>query len=182
MIWHHKLSLAIITMYIVAALLQSGCARSTVGARVEKEVSQPPVPLIEEPPETPPPAERQVYDLEEEMPEEDSVEPADLEESIEPLVSDSVKIEEMTPVAEPLDAFGIGYRIQVFASKELDSAERVKEKAAGATALPVYIEFEDGYYKVRAGDFLTREIAAAERAKLSELYPDCWIVSTTIRK
>jgi hypothetical protein len=171
---------AILILFSLCILLYSGCTRPSSGA--EREISKLPAPLIEEPPEPSPDTEKQPYDLEEEMPEEDSVEPEELEEPFEPIVTDSVAIEEVEDVPRPQDLFGIGYRIQVFASKELDSAERMKERAEAETTLSVYIEFEDGYYKVRIGDFPTREGAAAERARLSELYPDCWIVSTTIRK
>ena len=93
-----------------------------------------------------------------------------------------MRIEEVAVPSKPEDVFGIGYRIQVFAASELESSERMKVKVVSETHLPVYIEYEGGYYKVRVGDFTTREQAAAERAKISELYPDCWIVSTTIRK
>jgi hypothetical protein len=171
---------AILILFSVCTFLYSGCTKSTGGA--EREISRPPAPLINEPPAPSPDDAQQPYDLEEEMPEQDSVEPEELEETFEPIVSDSVIVEEATAVPRPKDLFGIGYRIQVFASRELDSAERMKNKVAAETELSVYIEFEDGYYKVRIGDFLTREGAAAERSRMSELYPDCWIVSTTIRK
>jgi hypothetical protein len=163
-------------------VLDTGCARQATGGDEGIEAYEPPPPLVEERNEEPVVIEAAAYDLEAEMPEQDDVAPEEYEESIEPIPTDTVRIEEVTVPARPEEVFGIGYRIQVFASSELESAERMKAKVVGETPLPVYIEYEGGYYKIRLGDFTTREEAAVERAKISGLYPDCWIVSTTIRK
>jgi hypothetical protein len=45
-----------------------------------------------------------------------------------------------------------------------------------------YIEYEDGLYKVRAGDFAERTDAAQARSKFAGAYPGSWIVRTTIRR
>lgn len=167
-------------LFFAIPIIYNGCARQTVADA--PEAYEPPPPLEEERAEAPPAMEPSVYDLETEMPEQDDVEPGDYEESIEPVPADTVRIEEVVVPSRPEEVFGIGYRIQIFASSELQSAESTKRKAAGEVALPIYIEYEGGYYKVRIGDFSSREEAAVERAKIAEIYPDCWIVSTTIRK
>ena len=167
-------------LFSISPLIYNGCARQTIADA--PEVYEPPPALEEERAEEPPAKESSVYDLETEMPEQDDVEPGDYEESIEPVPADTVQIEEIAVPSKPEEMFGIGYRIQIFASSELESAESTKRKAAGEVALPIYIEYEGGYYKVRIGDFASREEAAAVRAKIAEIYPDCWIVSTTIRK
>lgn len=172
----------ILVLLLLYPIFNSSCARQVSAGDADAEAHEPLPPIVEETNEEPQTTETSIYDLEEEMPEQDDVAPEDLEESIEPIPADTVRIEDVVIPSKPEETFGIGYRIQVFASSELDSAERMKAKAEGEMPLPVYIEFEGGYYKVRIGDFSTREEAAAERARISELYPDCWIVSTTIRK
>ncbi|HSG27992.1 MAG TPA: SPOR domain-containing protein, partial [Candidatus Krumholzibacterium sp.] len=78
--------------------------------------------------------------------------------------------------------FDTGYRVQLFATSDLERARELKKNVMAETGLAVYIEYEGGLYKVRAGDFSGREDAAAARTVLVERYPDCWIVKTTIRK
>ena len=172
----------ILILVFVCPVIYTGCSRQVVGGEHEEEAYEPPPPIVEEQSQTPPAALDATYDLEAELPEQDDVEPEEFEESIEPIPADTVRIEEVVVPSKPEDLFGIGYRIQVFASSERGSAESMKTKVMGETTLPVYIEYEGGYYKIRVGDFKTREEAAAERGRISELYPDCWIVSTTIRK
>lgn len=181
MSWRNPLTIILILLFLYP-IINTSCARQVSAGDTDAEAYEPPPPLVEEKNEEPQTTETSIYDLEAEMPEQDDVDPEELEESIEPIPADTVRIEEVVIPSKPEEVFGIGYRIQVFASSELESAERMKVKVTGETSLPVYIEYEGGYYKVRVGDFTTREQAAAERAKISELYADCWIVSTTIRK
>lgn len=179
--WRNGLVSTLILVF-VCLVIHTGCSRQVAGGGNEAEAFEPPPPIVEEQAEVQEAAEDGVYDLEAELPEQDDVEPEEFEESIEPIPADTVRIEEVVVPSKPEELFGIGYRIQVFASSERGSAESMKAKVSGETSLPVYIEYEGGYYKVRIGDFKTREEAAAERGRISELYPDCWIVSTTIRK
>jgi len=181
MSWRNPLAVTLILLFLYP-ILNASCARQASGGDADVEAYEPPPPLVEETGEAPQTTEIHTYDLEAEMPEQDDVEPEELEESIEPIPADEVRIEEVVVPSKLEEVFGIGYRIQVFASSELESAERMKANVMSDTPLPVYMEYEGGYYKIRVGDFATREQAAAERAKISELYPDCWIVSTTIRK
>jgi cell division protein FtsN len=174
-------SLSILAPIFMLLVVFAGCSGTTATSSAGREVAKEPEPAQES---TRPPladTEESPYDLEEEMPEEDAVDPDDLEETIEPIEIDSVVVEEVAAPATP-DAYGIGYRVQIFASGERAAAESLKIKAAGETSLPVYIEYEDGYYKVRVGDFGSRDEAAEARARLSEIYPDCWLVTTTIQK
>ena len=130
-------------------------------------------------PETPSAADETPYDLEQEMPVESG--PARrVEEDIEPVRADTFRVEE---TAQPADGAGydLGYRIQVFASSSLEAAKELQKKVMAGTGLAAYIEFEEGLYKVRAGDFSTREEASAARTALAQTYPDCWIVRTTVR-
>ena len=174
-------SLYILVLFFLLLAVFAGCAGPSATSSAGRDVAQEPGPVEES--SLPPLVDvgESPYDLEEEMPEEDDVDPDEMEEAIEPIEMDSVLVEEVIAPATPA-AYGIGYRVQILASGERSAAESLKMKAEGETALPVYIEYEDGYYKVRVGDFASRDEAAVTRARLSELYPDCWIVSTTIQK
>jgi len=102
-----------------------------------------------------------------------------VEERIEPLDTSSIQIDEFDLNRE---RYNVGYRIQVFASKDLKRAEEVKNEAERVTSLPAYIEFEDGLYKVRLGNFPLRDEAIRARDLLKEHYRDCWIVQTTVTR
>ncbi len=124
-----------------------------------------------------------IYDLEDEMqPEELPADPDELEQDIEPLVPDTVSVEEITIDETTESRHDLGYRIQVFALGELSKAKSMTDAVTAQTGYAAYIEYEGGLYKVRVGDFPSREAAAEARAKLVELYPDCWIVQTTIHR
>lgn len=174
-------SLSILALFFMLFAVFAGCAGTSATGSAGQEVAREPEPAEESSPVPLAGVGESHYDLEEEMPEEDIVDPDELEETIEPIEADPVEVEDVAAPAAPA-AYGIGYRVQIFATGERSAAEGLKIKAEGETALPVYIEYEDRYYKVRVGDFASRDEAAAARAQLSGLYPDCWIVSTTIQK
>lgn len=127
----------------------------------------------------PGPDEERLYDLDAEEQQEPFAGAGYVEEDFEPLANDTFQVEEAEPAA-PQAVYGIGYRVQVFAAAELEAARELKKKVMAGTGLAAYIEYENGLYKVRAGDFATRDEAAAARAALSGEYPGCWIVQTTI--
>ena len=117
----------------------------------------------------------------------DAVEETDFEEV--PLAEEEVFEEEMdippaeelvgeqVPPAEMMD----GFRVQVFATGDEETAEAVREAGERKIGVPVFTEFVDGLYKVRAGNCLTREAAEAvlERCKDAG-YGDAWIVETRV--
>ena len=169
------------TAFIIFAGLMAGCAATTgtvgtAGTGTESTEPSPPPQLEELDPE---PAG--TYDLESEMPEDDAVAEEEAgEESIEPVRADSFSVEETVQPAEPAAGYGLGYRVQLAAFNESSGAREMKKKVVASTGLAVYIDFEDGMYKVRAGDYSSRAEASEARAKLSEDFPDCWIVRTTV--
>jgi len=123
-----------------------------------------------------------VYNLETEMPEKAPQRPAQLIDRLEPVASDTFSVQDIDIEEKPKQLYDIGYRIQVFASNDRTAAERVKQRVIAETRMPAYIDYEDGLYKVRAGDFTERKEAAQAGAKLAGAYPGWWIVRTTIRK
>jgi cell division protein FtsN len=122
------------------------------------------------------------YDIEEEMPEKTPPKPAELIEKLEPVKPDTISVQDIASADTLRQRYSVGYRIQVFASSDRSAAERVKERLAAETKLATYVEYEEGLYKVRAGDFAERKDAAQTRLKLAGAYPGSWIVRTTIRK
>jgi cell division protein FtsN len=127
-------------------------------------------------------AARASYDIEDEMPEKSPQRAPELIERLEPAAADSITVQDVAVEEAPKQRFDVGYRVQVFASGDRAAAEKVKERIVAETSLKAYIEYEDGLYKVRAGDFTERKDAAQARLKLSGTYPGSWIVRTTIRR
>jgi hypothetical protein len=76
------------------------------------------------------------------------------------------------------------FRLQLLSTKDLASATRAKAMAQEQFSdlqLKFYLEFDSPYYKVRAGDFKTREEANALRGTVrSRGYPQAWIVKTKV--
>ena len=178
----------LIILFIAAVsvlIFHSGCTRSGMTAGTPVEIDQ-----VEPAPESEPVQEEiietiddGIYDLEDETLEDDEI-----DDQIEELelsgktAADSFSVKDVSDAVMDASAFDTGYRIQIFASSDLEKAKELKKNFMAGTGLAVYIEFEDGMYKVRVGDFLKREDASQARNRLAEEYPDCWIVSSTIRK
>lgn len=149
-----------ITLLIAAAvvfMLQSGCARSGITGRTPAEIDQ-----IEPAPESAAVQEEteeaitdEIYDLEDETLEDDEIDnqTEELELSGES-AADSFSVKDVSDAVIDASAFDTGYRIQILASSDLEKAKELKKNFMAGTGLAVYIEFEDGMYKVRVGDFL----------------------------
>lgn len=77
-----------------------------------------------------------------------------------------------------------GFRVQLLATKDIESATIEKKEAEFAFAedsLNIYIEFDSPYYKVRLGDFKTREEAENFRnIAVEKGYTASWIVKTKV--
>jgi cell division septation protein DedD len=88
-------------------------------------------------------------------------------------------------VAEPRgETLATGWRVQVFASRSqaeaATAATRVRE--ALGDRVPVYVERDDPWFKVRVGDFAERAAAEGLRRELAgHGWADAWAVRTTIR-
>ena len=77
-----------------------------------------------------------------------------------------------------------GFRVQLFATKDIESATIAKKEAEFVfigDSLNIYIEFDSPYYKLRIGDFKERDDAEAFREIAREKgYPSSWIVKTKV--
>jgi hypothetical protein len=127
--------------------------------------------------------EEHIYDIEKELPENRELK--DLERIEEKIISaspDSFYVEDITKDGGIRNDYSIGFRVQLFASDNLEKAKKIKKQVENKMPMKVYIEFDDDMYKVRVGNFNSRKDAAETRRALTSLFPDCWIVETTIRK
>lgn len=186
----------LLSLIILSAALQAGCTRTGTGSpvtgRVEPAETEPLPALSGEkaPAEKAVPDSSAAYDLEDELLEDDQVERVTEQvEVLEPAATDTFEVDDIIDesggaetAASAGEAYDIGYRVQLFATSDLERARELKKIIMAGTGLAVYIEYEGGLYKVRAGDFEGREEAATARNTLVEDYPDCWIVKTTIKK
>lgn len=84
---------------------------------------------------------------------------------------------------EGVEGLATGWRVQVLATPDRAIAERY---AGGLDPLvggePVYVEWVQPWWKVRVGDFVSREAAERLRERLAaQGIPEAWTVGTTIR-
>jgi len=182
--------IAVLIFMVTGWSLFLGCAARQVSGEAESsgdiggEIagSERAEPDAEETPVKMPSGAGEIYDIEEEMPVKRDIEGEErVEEGLPYSGRDSILVEDVTRTSSEAERYTVGYRVQVFASRELEKAKKVKEEMSDQTSLNVYIEFDDGMYKVRAGDFGSREEAAETRKRLTQIYPDCWIAETTIK-
>ncbi|MBE0432042.1 SPOR domain-containing protein [candidate division WOR-3 bacterium] len=85
----------------------------------------------------------------------------------------------MPPVAAPQKVYG--FRVQIFASNSEENASRVAADARQVFGEKVYVDYVAPYYKVRVGDYLTREeIEPLKNEALSSGYRGAFIVETMV--
>ena len=143
----------------------------------------PPPPIEEEPIIVPTPVEEEIV-----APppiEEEPIMPAPVVEEPSPAVTEeSYMPPVVTPTAPPPSPPPpsiLGFRIQIFASSTQKNASRVADDARAVFTDNVYVQHVAPYYKVRVGDFLTREDAQALQAKaLQKGYRGAFVVETMI--
>ncbi len=123
-----------------------------------------------------------VYRLEEELPEKSPRREAQFVEAVLPVERDTFVVQEVIAEQDTQRRrYSIGYRIKIFASSDRGAAERVRNRAEKETRMASYLDFEDGLYKVRLGDFAERKDAMAAKASMEKSFPGCWVVRTTIK-
>ncbi len=144
-------------------------------------VSTEPVLPVEEPLMPPPPVEEEPMEpVEEELV---LIPPPVVEE---PILPERPAAEPYMPPAQPVAPAPapqtiLGFRVQIFASNTEENASRVATDARAVFTDPVYIEYVAPYYKVRVGDYLTREeIEPLKNKALSLGYRGAFIVETMV--
>lgn len=83
-----------------------------------------------------------------------------------------------TSVADHTVAPGTSvYSVQVFASQDPASAQRVADEVRGKTRMKVEVVQAGSLWKVLVGESATRAPIDAERDRLQQSgYPDCWVI------
>lgn len=87
------------------------------------------------------------------------------------------------PATAPMvsDSTADGFRIQLFASADRDVAENARNVAASRLNMPAYLDLDSGVYKVRVGDYVTRDQASAALPTVrGQFYPDAWVVPARV--
>jgi hypothetical protein len=78
-------------------------------------------------------------------------------------------------------SFGEGFRIQCFASSQIDRIRSEQKQLEIKVKYPVYVIFNAPYYKLLVGDFAKRGDADAALGKLKEIgYNDAWVARSKI--
>lgn len=98
------------------------------------------------------------------------------------------KSEIVTPPLPPAPSKVFGYRVQILAidAAKPGSKEKAEQFAREAEArlkgeYKVYVKYIPPYYKVRVGDFLSREDAEKMKMRLRSLgYYDAWVAETEV--
>ena len=149
---------------------------------IEEEVVAPP-PIEKEPIFPPAPVEEEVV-----APppiEEEPIMPPLVVEEAPALVSEQPYVPPVVtptpPPPSPAPATILGFRIQLFASSTEKNASRVADDTRASFTQNVYIQHVPPYYKVRVGDFLTKEEAQVVKQQAMQMgYRGAFIVETMI--
>lgn len=74
-----------------------------------------------------------------------------------------------------------GFRIQCFASSQIERVRSEQKQLELKIKFPLYIVFNAPYYKLLVGDFVKKNDAENAMAKLKEMgYGDCWVARSKI--
>ncbi len=86
-------------------------------------------------------------------------------------------------IESPADTVKFVYRVQIFTSRFLQEAERVRDEATTKFEETVHMDFDAPYYKVRIGDFETMEEGERFLGQVRDLgYTDVWLVKVRLEE
>lgn len=76
-----------------------------------------------------------------------------------------------------------GYRVQIFASSSLEKADGIAAKAKSLFTEKVYVEYSAPLYRVRVGNFTTKDAALQFRDKVVQSgFEGAWVVEALIER
>jgi hypothetical protein len=106
--------------------------------------------------------------------EEEQTDPRDQREEERPVT--------LPDIEEPKDSEQLqGYRVQIFVSSNLESAQRIVAEAETIFPQEVYLQYDAPYYKVRIGNCLTRrEGDLLQENAIRRGYRDAWVVRSLV--
>lgn len=106
------------------------------------------------------------------------------EKKPQPVTTRPVIIEPEPGETEIVNQLVDGFRIQIISTKNLENATKAKLIAFEQFSdlqVNFYLEFDSPYYKVRVGDFKSRDAAEnIQEIIRSRGYPKAWIVKTKV--
>lgn len=74
------------------------------------------------------------------------------------------------------------YRVQIFTSRLYTEASRERVLAEEIFNLPIYLDYEVPYYKLRVGDFVTRDEAENMLSEIKAIgYREAWVARVILR-
>jgi len=102
-----------------------------------------------------------------------------------PIIPEPPVVEPYTPAQPEMPVMAsqkvLGFRVQIFASMTEENAARVATDTREVFHDRVYVEYVAPYYKVRVGDYLTREEVEPLKSKALDLgYRGAFIVETMV--
>ena len=75
-----------------------------------------------------------------------------------------------------------GYRVQILSTRDEEEARQVKRDILVLFDQESYVMFDDPYYKVRIGNFLSRFDAEELKEKAVQLgFSDAWVIQTIVK-
>lgn len=103
----------------------------------------------------------------------------------EPVVSEPPVVEPYVPAQPEPPSMApqkvYGFRVQIFASSTQENASRVASDAREMFTDRIYVEYVSPYYKVRVGNYLTREeVEPLKNKALSLGYRGAFVVETMV--
>ena len=92
-------------------------------------------------------------------------------------------VEQEAPANVEQSDIASGYRVQIFASSSLEKAEQVAGKARSLFSERVYVEYSAPLYRVRVGNFASKEDALRFKEKAVQSgYDGAWVVEALIER
>lgn len=74
-----------------------------------------------------------------------------------------------------------GFRVQLYSTTDYYMALTVRDEAGSKIGDDIYVDYEQPYYKIRAGNFTERDKAEAAKNLAKSLgYADAWVVQTNV--
>lgn len=92
--------------------------------------------------------------------------------------SDTMNVEE----AEDMEKEGIGYRVQICAVSNEETAREIQKEVILKMSESIYLIYDSPYYKVRIGDCMTRfDADKLQTLAVSKGFAEAWVVKTKVK-
>lgn len=108
---------------------------------------------------------------------------------VEPAVTEHKVPEKLVSKASVSSSMVRGFRVQLFSSLSRPEANEAMQRAISwwedqndrpAARPPIYMEYEQPYYKVRAGNFASKDAASRMAEKLGRVFAGAFVVPSLV--